>query len=141
MGLDFYKKGQGFWARLAAYLLGGVLVVFGAFALYGAINVPNAHVLTGALPLVGAISAYKVIALVVGLGGLLGLHLLLNKPDTVDLMVETEQEMRKVAWPTGKDVWSATVVVAFVSVLLAVVMWGLDVVLRQLFLLVFGRGR
>lgn len=141
MGLDFYKKGQGFWARLAAYLLGGVLVVFGAFALYGAINVPNQHVLTGALPIVGAISAYKVIALVVGLGGLLGLHLLLNKPDTVDLMVETEQEMRKVAWPTGKDVWSATVVVAFVSVLLAVLMWGLDVVLRQLFLLIFGRGR
>jgi len=141
MGLDFYKKGQGFWARLAAYLLGGVLVVFGAFALYGAINVPNAHVLTGALPVVGAISAYKVIALVVGLGGLLGLHLLLNKPDTVDLMVETEQEMRKVAWPTGKDVWSATVVVAFVTVLLAVLMWGLDVVLRQFFLLIFGRGR
>ncbi len=141
MGLDFYKKGQGFWARLAAYLLGGVLVVFGAFALYGAINVPNAHVLTGALPLVGAISAYKVIALVVGLGGLLGLHLLLNKPDTVDLMVETEQEMRKVAWPTGKDVWNATLVVAFVSVFLALLMWGLDVVLRQLFLLIFGRGR
>lgn len=141
MGLDFYKKGQGFWARLAAYLLGGVLVVFGAFALYGAINVPNQHVLMESVPLVGQVSAYKVIALLVGLGGLLGLHLVLNKPDSVDLMVETEQEMRKVAWPTGKDVWSATVVVAFVSVLLAVLMWGLDVVLRQLFLLIFGRGR
>lgn len=141
MGLDFYKKGQGFWARLAAYLLGGVLVVFGAFALYGAINVPNRHVLMEGLPLIGQVSAYKVIALVVGLGGLLGLHFVLNKPDTVDVMIETEQEMRKVAWPTAKDVWSATVVVAFVSVLLALLMWGLDVVLRQLFLLIFGRGR
>jgi preprotein translocase subunit SecE len=141
MGLDFYKKGQGFWARLAAYLLGGLLVVFGAFALYGAINVPNQHVLMDGLPLVGQVSAYKVIALVVGLAGLLGLHFVLNRPDTVDVMVETEQEMRKVAWPTGKDVWSATVVVAFVSVLLALLMWGLDVVLRQLFLLIFGRGR
>ncbi len=141
MGLDIYKKGQGFWARFSAYLLGGLLVVFGAFALYGAINVPNQYVLVQSLPMVGAVTAYKVIALLVGLGGLLGLHLLLNKPASVDLMIETEQEMRKVAWPTGKDVWSATVVVAFVSVLLAVVMWGLDVVLRQLFLLVFGRGR
>lgn len=141
MGLDIYKKGQGFWARLSAYLLGGLLVVFGAFALYGAINVPNQYVLVESLPLVGAVTAYKVIAVLVGLGGLLGLHLLLNKPNSVDLMIETEQEMRKVAWPTGKDVWNATLVVAFVSVSLAVIMWGLDVVLRKLFLLVFGSGR
>ncbi|MBL9087621.1 MAG: preprotein translocase subunit SecE [Planctomycetia bacterium] len=141
MGLDIYKKGQGFWARLSAYLLGGLLVVFGAFALYGAINVPNQYVLVESLPMFGVVTAYKVIALLVGLGGLLGLHLLLNKPSSVDLMIETEQEMRKVAWPTGKDVWNATLVVAFVSVALALVMWGLDVVLRQLFLLVFGRGR
>lgn len=141
MGLDIYKKGQGFWARFSAYLLGGLLVVFGAFALYGAINVPNQYVLVESLPMIGVVTAYKVIALLVGLGGLLGLHLLLNKPSSVDLMIETEQEMRKVAWPTGKDVWNATLVVAFVSVALALVMWGLDVVLRQLFLLIFGRGR
>lgn len=139
MGLDIYKKGQGSWARLSAYVFGGLLVVFGAFALYGAINVPNQHVLVRDWPLVGNVSAYKVIAVVVGVAALFGLHLVLNRPRSVDLMVETEQELRKVAWPTGKDVWNATLVVAFVSVMLALVMWGLDVVLRQLFLLVFGR--
>jgi preprotein translocase subunit SecE len=138
MGLELYKKGQGNWARLAAYLLGGVLVVFGAFSLYGAINVPNQNVIAAAVPIVGDITMYKVIAAVVGIAGLLGLHLLLNRPRSVDTMVETEQEMRKVSWPTGKEVWNATIIVAFVTILLAVLMWGLDVVLRKLFLLFFG---
>lgn len=140
MGLDFVKKGQGFWARLSAYLLGGVLVVFGAFALYGAINVPGQNVVAAGVPVIGDITFYKVIAAIVGLAGLLGLHLLLNQPKNVDLMIETEQEMKRVSWPTGKEVVNATGVVAFVTLTLAFVMWGLDVVLRALFLLIFGRG-
>jgi preprotein translocase SecE subunit len=136
MGLEFYKRGQGSWARLSAYVFGGALIVFGAFRLYASINRPGEHVYAN-VPVLGALSAFKIIALTVALLGLLGLHLVLNKPRSVDLMIETEQEMRRVQWPAGKAVWNATLVVAFVSLLLAVVMWLLDLVLRQLFLLFF----
>ncbi len=137
MGLEIIKKGQGTWARVTAYVLGGILVVLGAFALYGTINRPNEFVIVDDLPLIGALSGYKVIAAVVGLAGLLGLHLVLNRPNSVDLMIETEQEMRRVSWPTSKEVWNATIVVSFVSLLLAVAMSSFDWILRKLFHLVF----
>jgi preprotein translocase SecE subunit len=136
MGLEFYKRGQGNWARLSAYAFGGSLIVFGAMRLYASINRPGERVFAEA-PVIGELSAYKVIAIVVGLLGILGLHLVLNRPRSVDLLIETEQEMRRVQWPTGKAVWNATLVVALVSVVLAVVMWLLDIVLRKLFLLFF----
>ncbi|MCC7137406.1 MAG: preprotein translocase subunit SecE [Planctomycetes bacterium] len=52
-------------------------------------------------------------------------------------MIETEQEMRRVSWPTSKEVWNATIVVSFVSLLLAVAMSSFDWILRKLFHLVF----
>lgn len=137
MGLEIIKKGQGTWARMSAYVLGGILVVLGALSLYGTINRPNEFVIVDDLPLIGALSGYKVIAAFVGLAGLLGLHLVLNRPRSVDLMIETEQEMRRVSWPTGKEVWNATIVVSFVTLLLAVAMSAFDWVLRKLFHLVF----
>ena len=56
-----YKKGQGFWARLAAYLLGGVLVVFNTTS--GAIAVPVDEILDRQQvvmkPLVGRLAAVR----------------------------------------------------------------------------------
>ena len=137
MGLEFHKRGQGSWARLCAYLFGGAIILFGAYQLYGSINRPGEQVYMTGVPVLGVLSAFKIIAITVALLGLLGLHLVLNKPRSVDLMIETEQEMRRVQWPAGKAVWNATLVVAFVSLLLALLMWALDLVLRQLFLLFF----
>ncbi len=68
---------------------------------------------------------------------MLGLHVVLNRPKSVDLLIETEAEMRQVSWPTMKQVWNATLVVAFVTVVLAVTMWGLDLIIRKILLLVF----
>jgi len=138
MALEIQKKGQGVWARLTAYGLGGLLVVLGAWSLYASINVPGRFRLVDAeLPLVGSVTGYKVIALVVGLGGLFGLHWVLNRTRNVDLLVETEQEMRKVSWPTLNEVWNATLVVTLVTFTLAVAMSVFDLVLRKLFHLVF----
>jgi len=78
-----------------------------------------------------------VIAVVVGAAALFGLHWVLNKPRTVDLLIETETEMRKVSWPTLPEVWNATLVVCLVTVVLAITMSVFDMALRKLFHLVF----
>ena len=62
---------------------------------------------------------------------------MLNKPESVDLMIETEQEMKKVSWPTLPEVWNATLVVVAVTAVLAVAMSLFDLGLRRLFHLVF----
>lgn len=137
MGLEIIKKGQGVWSRSSAYLLGASLILFGAWSLYASINRPNQGILVEDLPLIGTLTAFHVVALVVAGAGLLGLHWYLNKPKSVDLMIETEQEMKKVSWPTLPEVWNATIVVAVVTATLALAMSLFDLALRRLFHLVF----
>jgi preprotein translocase SecE subunit len=137
MSLELYKTGQGRYARWAAYLLAGLLILYGAIRLYATINVPGQNVWVEELPIVGTLSLYKVIAAVVFFMGMYALHMLLNRPTSVDMLIDTEQEMKKVSWPTKAEVKSATVVVAFVTFLLALLLFGFDEILRRLFRLVF----
>jgi preprotein translocase SecE subunit len=137
MALELYKKGQGTIARASAYLIGTLLIGFGAFRLFAWVNVPGQGVLTSDLPVIGALTISKVVAFFVGALGVLGLHSLLNRPKSVDMLIETEAEMRRVSWPTLKQVWNATLVVAFVTLVLAVTMSGLDLVIRQVLHLMF----
>lgn len=137
MAFEIYKKGQGTIARASAYLIGTLLIGFGAYRLFATVNVPGQGVLTSDLPVIGALTISKVVAFFVGALGVLGLHALLNKPRSVDMLIETEAEMRRVSWPTTKQVWNATLVVAFVTFVLAVTMSGLDLVIRQVLHLMF----
>ncbi len=139
MALEVYKKGQGTVARLSTYVACAVLIVFGVIRLYAAINVPQKHVFVRDVPFLGDLTLYKAVAIVVGTVALLALHALLNRPRSVDLLVETEQEMKKVSWPTLPEVWNATLVVAMVTLVLALSMYGLDEVLRKVLFLVIGR--
>src|SRR5262245_62926045 len=119
MGLEIVKKGQGKLVRWAAYIMGALLVGFGAIRFYASINRPwtNAEEASGVeklfhvpgLPIVGDLSIYKILAIVVGLLGVLAVHLFLNRPQTVDLLIDTEQEMRKVSWPSRTEVQNATI--------------------------------
>jgi preprotein translocase SecE subunit len=136
MGLEIYKTGQGKIARSAAYALGAGLVIFGGFRLYATINRPNAAWVEG-VPLLGALSPYNTIAIVVTLLGILGLHLVLNRASTVDMLIDTEQELKKVSWPSGKEVQNATVVVVLVTFTMAMLLFGFDELLRLVFRLVF----
>jgi preprotein translocase SecE subunit len=137
MALPLYKKGQGSLARGLAYAIGAVLVAFGAMRLYATINVPGEHVLYAGAPVVGDVTVYRVVSFVVLVLGLVALHLVLNRPRSVDLLIETEQEMKKVSWPTLPEVWNATLVVVLVTVTLAMTMYGFDLALTRLFRLVF----
>lgn len=139
MGLEVYKKGQGTVARLSAFTACALLALFGAVRFYATINRPGRFVLLADVPLVGDVTVYKAVAFVLAALSLLGLWWFLNRPKSADLLVETEQEMRKVSWPTLPEVWNATVVVALVTVTLALTMYGLDEVLRRVLFLVLGK--
>jgi preprotein translocase subunit SecE len=135
MGLEIQKYGQGKITRVAAYLLGGLLVIFGAVRLYATINGPGHEWTT--LPVIGHVSVYSVISLVVCLLGFLGVHLVLNSTAAVDLLIDTEQELKKVSWPSKSEVKNATLVVVLTTVALAVILYGFDELLRWLFRLVY----
>lgn len=143
MSLEIYKKGQGTRARATAYVLIGILVVFGAYACHGEFNtvgrgvgLPISEALSN-LPMIGALTWMKVIAFVVFLGGLLAMHLALNSPKIADLLIDTEQEMRKVSWPSWPEVKSASLVVVAVTVVMGMSLYGFDYLLQGLFSLIF----
>ena len=137
MNLEIYKKGQGKYARGSAYLLGGLLILFGAVRLHATFNVPGQHVWVTDLPIIGSITLYKVISAAVFLGGMLALHLVLNGNKTADLLIDTEQEMRKVSWPSRKEVQSATMVVVVVTFIMGMALFGFDEVLQRVFRLIW----
>jgi preprotein translocase subunit SecE len=45
-------------------------------------------------------------------------------------MVEVRNEMRRVTWPSRREVYATTVVVILVSAFFGVFIWGLDMVLN-----------
>lgn len=136
MGLELYKAGQGKYARGIAYLLGAALVVFGGIRLYATINVPGREWVKD-VPLVGNVSIYNTIALAVVLLGFLLMHLVLNRPGAVDALVDTEQELKKVSWPSKIEVRNATLVVVLVTFVMAILLYGFDRILQWIFRLVY----
>lgn len=136
MGLEIYKAGQGKHARGVAYLLGMGLIVFGGIRLYAAINVPGSEWIED-VPVIGHVSLYNTIALAVVLISALGLHLVLNRVGAVDMLVDTEQELKKVSWPSRIEVRNATVVVVIVTVTMGLMLYGFDQMLTWAFQLVY----
>lgn len=67
-----------------------------------------------------------VAAVIIGVGAILTLMFVAWKPRTVDFLIATDMEMRKVNWSTRKDVVASTWVVIFTSVLLAVGLFVVD---------------
>jgi len=53
---------------------------------------------------------------------------------------EVRQELRKVAWPSRREMVAYTVVVLFTVVVLTVFVFGVDFVVGRAVLFVFGRG-
>ncbi len=138
MSLEIYKKGQGKMARLSAYGLVGVLILFGAYRFHATFNVPGEGVLVAAkLPVIGQITWMKIFSVIVCLGGILGMHMVLNGAKMSDLLIDTEQEMKKVSWPSKKEVQNSTIVVVIVTFVMAMSLFGFDKLLRAVFRLVF----
>ncbi len=102
-GFHLYKPGQGYWTRLVSGLGSGVLICLGAWWLWEQLAGLPGGIYTQA---VGSVVPLVVL-------GLLVFWWVGIKPKTVDFLIATEAEMKKVNWPTRREVIGSTGIVIF----------------------------
>lgn len=132
-----HRQDQGRLARMAAFWLLVLLVLFGSNYLYqqllgfdslddtlGGITIPVVRV-----PLTAAF----LIATAVFAGGAIWVKVWLDRPKAADLLIESEAELRKVTWPTLQEVINSTMVVVVCVVLIGAFLAGADWLLGRLF--------
>jgi preprotein translocase subunit SecE len=133
MAIEIYKKGQAAVTRYAAAGSCAAMLAWGCYSLFKAIYLPGwwrANLVTiPGLQLV--ISPALLIALGVFVAAGFGIFLLLNRPSTADLLIDTEQEMKKVSWPTRQEAWNSSVVVMVTVLVFTVLLFVFDVVLAR----------
>jgi preprotein translocase SecE subunit len=107
-----YKNGQGYWTRMVSAAAFGLLLAYGTFWIW---SKAGAGASMGQKYVAGAIA----LAFLGGLGGL-AFWLLGRNPRSVDFLVATEAEMKKVNWSTRREVMGSTGVVITTMLAIAV---------------------
>jgi len=115
-----YKVTQGRHTRSLTFA--GVMLV----------AVSGAYVLSKQLYAVGPYMRYGIPSLVVVLIGLLAFWMV-NRPRSADFLIATEGEMKKVAWSGKKEVIGSTKVVIVTTVMIALLLFGVDILFGALF--------
>jgi preprotein translocase SecE subunit len=132
MSWTIRKPGQGYWTRLLTGVGAGLLVLFGAMWLW--------DTLSGYGVYAQAIAAVLPIALF----GLLIFRWVGAKDRTVDFLIETDDEMKQVNWPSQREVIGSTIVVIVTISLLVALLFDADQMFADLFaaagVLQFGEG-
>ena len=138
--LEFYKKGQGSIARLLALISSGLLVVWGGYALWVTLQGTGAaKLLSLEVPHVGLeINLALIIAVLVTVLGWAGMVWVLNRPRSVDLLVETESEMRKISWPSKQEAWNSSIVVVVTVLVMMGLLFFYDVMLNVILSFLFA---
>ena len=133
-----YKKDQGryvrmgaFWALflLAAYgCLGGLVRALTRWlpAIAGD-NSTNAWIQP--FPLLGSFGLPQLIAILILSVVGVWIHGVLNRPKYANLLIDTENELKKVTWPSGSETVTGTIAVALTVVVLLLFLTGADLVL------------
>ncbi len=92
------------------------------------------------VPILGNFGSATLVALV--LQAIIGLILyrLLSRPKTVDYLIETEEEMKRVVWPPWKDTWSGASAVIVTVLVMLFFLLAVDWVLLEAFQRIFRLG-
>jgi preprotein translocase SecE subunit len=137
--LSVPKPGQGTWVRRTALVSIGALSLFAAYSFY---MLPGASSswwkdLSSPLVLMGKSLSLKPVlfpAAAVFATIMVAAHVLMNRESWADFLIETEGEIKKVAWPTRREYLGSSavvvLVVAVVSVFLYLVDEGLTILMR-----------
>ena len=119
-GLSVYKAGQGYYTRMGTVIGVTLVSVLGILWIWkylerlqvGAVN--PLYVAAGGSILIGGILTFVVYWLV------------FVKPRTVDFLIATEGEMKKVNWSTRREVQGSTVAVIMTMLILTVFCYLID---------------
>lgn len=127
MALKFtlYKPGQGYWTRLLSAIGGGTLVLAGMAWMWSQLEGIENEITRRTTQSIVVVS----ILLVAGIAG----WLVLNHTRIVDFLIATEAEMRKVNWPTRREIIGSTWVVICGTVLMMTMLFVVDVIFAQFF--------
>ncbi len=139
MGIQIYKKGQAPLTRYVAAGSCGALLAWGCYSLFKAIYVEGwPRALLFEVPGLGLeITPAFLIALATFAAVGFGLFILMNRPTTADLLIDTELEMKKVSWPTRQEAWNSSIVVVVTVLIFTVILFTFDVILNKALQLIF----
>lgn len=124
--LSLYKPGQGYWSRVGTVIGSAFLVLWGAHALFNILEVYKSASY-GQFLQVGVTVAWLVV------WGYLIYWLVGKNNRVVDFLISVESEMKKIHWPTWRDVLGATKVVITFVILLAIILFIVDTIFMLFF--------
>lgn len=122
-----YKQGQGFWTRLGTGLGAGLVILFAIQFLYRQLPVWTGlsrdnwilYAVLAAITLVLCAIAWW----------------LINRPRHAEFLINTDGEMKKVNWPSRRELVGSTKVVTAFMFLTAGLLFGYDLVFGLIFYL------
>ena len=126
MAFRIYKPGQGYWTRLLTAIGVATIVLASVRFLWrelSSIASDDIRLYTQAGVCVGLILISGVV-----------LWKVLNKSNAVDFMIATDAEMRKVNWPSRREIILSTVVVICGTFFLTLILWVINIVFGFLFI-------
>ena len=154
MEIFTYKSDQGLWARQVVLASAFFAGVFGAFNLFGYLRYSVAEVETVLWRFPGeylkrnlwdaSLAGVPLTASLLLSVGLLVYALYVvwefmsRHERSVDFLVETEKEMRKVSWPTKGELRGSSIVVVLAVFFLGVYLFCVDVLLSNIFQWMIG---
>ena len=141
MATKIYKKGQANLTRISAAVIAVLLLGWGCYSLFGGIYFEGTWTSRAlvSIPGVGlAVTWAFMIALAVFVAGSIIAFRVMNRPNLVDLFIDTEVEMKKVSWPTRAEAWNSAMIVIVVTLVITAMLALFDLLLNQFFRLVFG---
>ena len=120
-GWSIYKSGQGYYTRMGTVVGVSIVSLLGILWMWDIVK--NNLTVSGVNPLYVATAA----ALLVG-GLITGImyYLVFVKPKSVDFLIATEGEMKKVNWSTRREVVGSTGAVIVTAIVIALFCYGID---------------
>ena len=116
-----YKRSQGRVTRQATFAALAIAVALGAWRFYAhfgpTFSLPVSYSIAAAILLLGLWVSYRIV----------------NLPRFADFLIAVEAEMNKVSWPSRTELYRASIVVIFVMLTMATLLFGFDLVWGFLF--------
>ena len=126
MSTAIRKIGQGYWTRLLSVIGFGLLGVLGAIWLWRLLEVTD----FGVPPIyIAGLVAFGFMAIV----GLVLWWFVGHNAKSVDFLVATEGEMKKVNWSTRREIVGSTLVVIGISLVISLFCWVWDFAFSTVF--------
>jgi preprotein translocase subunit SecE len=123
MALEVYKRGQGKYTRMVTFVAGagvGVLLAWYVWRELEAVRNLTPYVQYG-------------VPLLIVVGVVTAMYWAVNRPRSADFMIATEGEMKKVSWSTKKEIIGGTKVVIATTLILATLLWAVDLAFSLFF--------